>query len=172
MITLVTGASGSGKSAFAEQLVLQSGNENRYYIATMQPWDEECRARILRHQKMREKKKFKTLEQYGCMSGLSFPGEKNTVLLECLSNYAANLCFNSGRTWTAEELEEDVIHLAAQADSVIIVTNEVFSDGCLYDDETRSYLRTLGGLNVRLAKRADRVAEVIFGIDIWHKGGR
>ena len=46
MVTLVTGGSGSGKSAFAEQEIVRLGKRRRIYIATMKPWDEECRRRI------------------------------------------------------------------------------------------------------------------------------
>ena len=52
MFTLVVGGSASGKSAYAESLVLQSERLPRYYIAAMQPFDDECRARIARHRKM------------------------------------------------------------------------------------------------------------------------
>lgn len=41
MLTLVTGGSGSGKSAFAEDRVLSFGEAKRIYIATMHPFDEE-----------------------------------------------------------------------------------------------------------------------------------
>ena len=41
MLTLVTGGSGSGKSAFAEDRVLSCGDAQRIYIATMHPFDEE-----------------------------------------------------------------------------------------------------------------------------------
>ena len=35
MLILVSGGSASGKSEFAESLVLQSGCDRRYYLATM-----------------------------------------------------------------------------------------------------------------------------------------
>ena len=53
MMTLVIGGAASGKSEFAEGLVLDAGNLPRYYIATMQPFDDECRARVRRHREMR-----------------------------------------------------------------------------------------------------------------------
>ena len=62
MVTLVIGGAASGKSEFAEGLVLNAGNLPRYYIATMQPFDQECRARICRHREMRAKKRFETVE--------------------------------------------------------------------------------------------------------------
>ena len=44
MLTLVLGGAASGKSAYAERLVLKTGLP-RYYLATMQVWDAECAAR-------------------------------------------------------------------------------------------------------------------------------
>ena len=44
MLTLIVGGSASGKSAFAENYAMEAG-ENRIYIATMQPMDNECLAR-------------------------------------------------------------------------------------------------------------------------------
>ena len=45
MITLITGGSGSGKSAYAEKYICRVSNENgykeKYYIATMQVFDDE-----------------------------------------------------------------------------------------------------------------------------------
>ena len=41
MFHVVTGGSGSGKSAFAEQCILDCQGNNRIYIATMYPFDED-----------------------------------------------------------------------------------------------------------------------------------
>ena len=41
MIYLVTGGSGSGKSEYAEHLVMSSGCTVRYYVATMTVYGEE-----------------------------------------------------------------------------------------------------------------------------------
>lgn len=49
MFHVVTGGSGSGKSAYAEQCILDFQGENRIYIATMYPFDEESHRRIARH---------------------------------------------------------------------------------------------------------------------------
>ena len=52
MFTLVIGGAASGKSEYAEAHV-ETLPGRRLYIATMEPWDEECRARIARHQAAR-----------------------------------------------------------------------------------------------------------------------
>ena len=68
MIHLVTGGSGSGKSAYAEKLVTEQYKEDfKYYIATMQVYDEEGEARIKRHRQMRSGKGFTTIEQPVCI---------------------------------------------------------------------------------------------------------
>ena len=49
MIHLVTGGSGSGKSAYAEQCILDFGGTRRVYIATMQPFGAEGQMKYLIH---------------------------------------------------------------------------------------------------------------------------
>ena len=58
MLILVSGGSGSGKSAFAEDLITASGLETKIYVATMQAWDAEGEARVARHRAMRAGKGF------------------------------------------------------------------------------------------------------------------
>ena len=84
MLVVVTGGSGSGKSAFAEDRVLSFGESRRIYIATMQAFDEESHRRIRRHRRMRSGKGFETIERYTELDELILP--KNcVVLLECMS---------------------------------------------------------------------------------------
>ena len=61
MLTLVLGGAASGKSEYAEALVLRCGLP-RYYLATMQVWDAECAARVAKHRAMRAQKQFATVE--------------------------------------------------------------------------------------------------------------
>mgnify|MGYP003184104008 FL=1 len=147
MVTLVTGGSGSGKSAFAEQEIVKLGTRRRIYIATMKPWDEECRRRIERHRVMRADKQFETIECYRGLDRLELPatgkeGEAgNAVLLECLSNLVANELFGTGDddcpdrlssqygSATADLVVGGIMRLMRQADDLVIVTNEVFSAG-------------------------------------------
>ena len=57
MITLITGGSGSGKSAYAEKYICHVSNEKgykeKYYIATMQVFDDEGQRKIDRHRRLR-----------------------------------------------------------------------------------------------------------------------
>ena len=64
MMILVTGGSGSGKSEYAENRIVELAEDcDRYYIATMQVYDEEGQKRITRHHQMRSGKGFATIEQ-------------------------------------------------------------------------------------------------------------
>ena len=54
---LVTGGSGSGKSEYAEQRILESGFSLRYYVATMEVFGEEGRKRVEKHGEDSEKEK-------------------------------------------------------------------------------------------------------------------
>ena len=85
MLILVTGGSGSGKSAFAESVVMGLKTRPNLYIATMYPFDEECHRRIARHRLMRRDKGFETLECYTGLKDAKIPSS-GTTLLECMSN--------------------------------------------------------------------------------------
>ncbi len=170
MITLVTGGSGSGKSAFAENQLVSCSTGSRIYIATMYPFDEESHRRIARHRDMRAGKDFETIERYTNLKELSVP-EDSYVLLECMSNLVANEMFQedgAGENTVAAVLE-GVKAMEARVRHLFIVTNEIFSDGVEYDPETERYQRYLGVINQEIGKIASQVAEVVYGIPIWRK---
>ena len=51
----------------------------------------------------------------------------------------------------------------------MVVTNEIFSDGENYSEETRIYQEKLGKINQETARMADEVVEVVAGIPVFHK---
>ena len=171
MLILVTGGSGSGKSAFAESVVMGLKTRPNLYIATMYPFDEECHRRIARHRLMRRDKGFETLECYTGLKDAKIPSSGRT-LLECMSNLLANEQFELGGTdeEILDRIQQGIQNLKEQTEDLIIVTNEIFSDGCRYDAETVRYIRLLGNLNIRMAEEADAVTEVVYGISIRRKG--
>ena len=63
MITLVIGGAASGKSEYAEELVLKSEARPRIYLATMELFGEEARRRVEKHRAMSAAKDFRTLER-------------------------------------------------------------------------------------------------------------
>ena len=104
MITLITGGSGSGKSAYAEKYICHASKEKeckeKYYIATMQVFDAEGQRKIDRHRRLRAGKGFITIEQprdiQDAVSKLQSENCLKTgrlALLECMSNLVANEMF-------------------------------------------------------------------------------
>lgn len=169
MNILVTGGSASGKSQYAEAVAAGLPSP-RFYIATMRPWDDECRRRIAKHRRQRAGLGFETVEHYGDLRGLRLPA-RGTVMLECMGNLAANVLFGPDAPEDPlSSATEGLRELAAQCAHLIVVTNEVFSDGVSYDPETTRYLRLLAGLNAALGRDADAVIEVVCGIPLTRKG--
>lgn len=172
-IHLVTGGSASGKSAYAEGLLLQSGQPPFLYVAAMEPRTQETQKKIARHRRMRAGKGFMTLEKYRNLSSLKVP-DNGGILLECISNLLANELFQEDGTILREKAKSAVLkgvgHLAARTDNLVIVTNEVQGDAGSYDKETENYRALLGGINQELARMADEVTEVVYGIPVKIKG--
>ena len=183
MFILVTGGSGSGKSAFAEQKLCELSTGKRVYIATMIPSDEENRKRIAAHVIHRAGKEFKTIEKFSDIGGL-VPAEEesfdqnpksepdillpeDSVLLECMSNLAANEMFVYGGH---KNNIEDINKIAAYVRNLVVVTNEIFSEAAVYEGETAEYMRLLGKINRELSEKADEVYEVVYGIPVCLKG--
>ena len=195
MIHLITGGSGSGKSAFAEDCAMKSAASERFYVATMKVWGEEGQRRVKKHREMRQGKGFVTIEcetdlKSLCLRGYSgqsrdpqpsspaqipdSPALDFAVLLECMSNLAANEMFEKGGTEQeiCERILDGVNHLAEQTTDLVIVTNEIFSDGCEYDVDTIRYMDLLARINRELAEISDEVTEVVFGIPVCLKPRR
>ena len=169
---MISGGSGSGKSAYAEECIVRmSQGCSRYYLATMQVYGEEGRKKVERHREMRKEKGFVTIEQQtrleDAVSQIENPG-KSSVLLECMSNLAANEMFSREQPVDRETVIAKILQgievLRKRADPLVIVTNNVFEDGIAYDSATIEYIEALGRVNERLAAEADEVVEVVAGI--------
>lgn len=167
MLHLIIGGSGSGKSEYAEKLMMREPEGKRIYLATMKPWDEECRQKIERHRIMRRGKGFTTMECYGRLDSLAIP-QGSSVLLECLGNLTANLFYSQEAEGEdmAQILTNDILDLQKRTKTLMIVTNDIFSDGLFYGVETEAYRAVLGQVNKNLAKEADQVTEVVYGIPV------
>lgn len=171
MLTLVVGGAASGKSEYAERLVLQTALP-RYYLATMQVWDAECAARVEKHRRMRAEKQFETLECPLHLGTVHLPA-RGTALLEDLGNLTANELYDpaGASEAAASAILDGLDKLAAQCKYLVVVSNEVFSGGANYAGDTDRYLKALAQVNNALAARADAVVRVVCGIPVYHKGG-
>lgn len=175
-MTLIMGGSGSGKSAFAENYIMSLAKDiQKYYIATMQVFDSEGQKKIQRHQKLRSGKGFHTIEQQTEIQealAKMVSGEK-TALLECMSNLTANEMFPGStprqETEVVEKIIEAVKLLNENLNHLVIVSNNVFEDGKVYDETTMAYIRAMGKINEKLARLADEVIEVVVGIPVLLK---
>ncbi len=181
MITVVVGGSGSGKSQYAETILSGTNALYKYYLATMEVYGEESRQKVERHRRMRAGKGFATIERPKDLSGVCIgtPWKESAVLVECVSNLAANEYFSwegGASEENAHLIEAKIVHgiavLASHAKDLIIVTNDVFSDGIFYPEETMNYMKLLGRINQKLFQISDRTVEVVCGIPVELKGER
>lgn len=178
-MVLVVGGSGSGKSAYAEELAVSLAQESvreremkKYYVATMRVMDEEGQKKADRHRNLRKDKGFLTIEQpTGILGALEKmePGDR-TVLLECISNLTANEMFSEKNAKTDRQVTEDLVSAVKrckeQITHFVVVSSNVFEDGITYHETTMAYLYAMGRINRKLATMADRVVEVTAGIPI------
>lgn len=171
MITLIIGGSGSGKSAYAEDYMISHSEEKKkYYIATMQVYDAEGERKIERHRMLRSGKGFSTIEQSVDIEKAveKMEAGKGTALLECISNLTANEMFAGEEPKTEEVVVEKIMKgiktLSKELPHLVIVSNNVFEDGKVYDNTTMTYIRAMGRINEKLAEIAEEVVEVVVGI--------
>ena len=73
---------------------------------------------------------------------------------------------------TVNAVMEGIRSLREQTGDLVIVTNEIFSEAASYEGDTVRYQEYLGKINQKLGEMADQVVEVVYGIPIWHKGGK
>lgn len=167
MVNLVIGAAASGKSEYAEDIVMSLPGE-KIYIATMEPFGAEAEERIARHRALRAGKGFSTVERPRNLINLTPEADWN-VLIEDLPNLAANELF-SPEGGGADAVLSGVDRICKIVSSVTIVTGDIFSDGAEYDVGTREYMEMLADLHMRIAAKADNVVEVVCGIPCAVKG--
>ena len=190
-------ASGKSSYAESFAMSLQ-GVGRLLYIATMYPYkwntteiDPETMQRIERHRAMRADKGFDTVECYRHVEHI-VAKRQDVLLLECMSNLLANEMYleqdsdDGGLAETMSEVEKTgvgmsetlspvskkivqaLVNLSTRVQDVVIVTNDVFSDGgsLTYDESTREYVKNLAEINCALAREAATVTEVVCGIPV------
>ncbi|MEZ7717928.1 bifunctional adenosylcobinamide kinase/adenosylcobinamide-phosphate guanylyltransferase [Leptotrichia wadei] len=188
-LIFVTGGAKSGKSKFAEEMLLKlnNGKQKNIYLATSLVFDEEMKEKVRLHKKRRKDEWF-TVETYK-----NFENElsnffenndkiKNNMLVDCLTNMITNIIFeNQNIDWnnfekklyiqTLEKLNKDVEHsviellnVANQFENAIIVSNEL-GMGLVPSYPLGRYFREIAGkMNQIVAEKADEVYLVVSGI--------
>lgn len=72
----------------------------------------------------------------------------------------------------SKKIVQALVDLSTRVQDVVIVTNDVFSDGgsLTYDESTREYVKNLAEINCALAREAATVTEIVCGIPVKIKG--
>ena len=172
MITCISGGKGSGKSAFAENLMLRENKAHlpMYYLATMERADEDAVKRIAKHRSMRAGKGFETIEQPTNVDtcGIQKPC---VVLLECVTNLVANELFseNGCHENVPDAVCRQLKTLDANCDRLYVVTGDMKEED-FYDGQTTHYIRTLRETNKRVFMLAETVYEMQNGVAVKRKG--
>jgi adenosylcobinamide kinase / adenosylcobinamide-phosphate guanylyltransferase len=153
MITLVTGASRSGKSEWAETLAIQLG-QPIIYIATSRPdpTDEEWTQRIRQHSDRRPHN-WQILEVPINLALTVRSATINTCLLvDSLGTWVANFLELEAEEW-AEIVSEFLITLQSTEANIILVAEEVgwgvvpsYPMGRLFRDRLGALVRQVGGI--------------------------
>ncbi len=166
MLILICGQADSGKSLYAETRLSEFRSSPKIYAAMSKIVDEEMRERVKKHQAMRSGKGFITVEKTQNLGRLEIP-TGSAIMIESLTAWTANEMFTetgvkeSGHVVT--KILSDLSRLLEHAENIVIVSDDIFSDGVEYDALTEEYVKTLALLTVKIAEIADEVVEFVSG---------
>jgi adenosylcobinamide kinase/adenosylcobinamide-phosphate guanylyltransferase len=161
-LSLILGGARSGKSRYAEGLILKSGLEP-IYIATAQPLDDEMAERIARH-RVRRGANWQTIEEPLALVNVlaSAVSERRAVLVDCLTLWITNLMMQD------RNIDEDINDFIDALDQlkgvVVFVSNEVGQGVMPLNAMAREFIDIAGSLHQRIADRADRVVFLTAGL--------
>lgn len=174
-VHLILGGARSGKSSFAETLVLKAEAKlTRHYIATAQPFDEEMERRIAHHQARRGE----GWVEHECPIALAeligqFQAD-DIVLVDCLTLWMNNVIYNQGNPVTEDQIRSQVLHLVealnASDAKIVLVSNEVGLGVVPMGEVTRLFVDHAGWMNQAVAKMAKRVTFIAAGLPLELKG--
>jgi adenosylcobinamide kinase / adenosylcobinamide-phosphate guanylyltransferase len=187
-LILILGGARSGKSTFAERLAASNG-KSVAFIATATASDDEMRERIARHRASRPGK-WHTLEEPLDLAGAVQQAYKlaDVLLLDCVTLWLGNVLSQElGQQESDDGGKEDlhisnklfderclkqmeallaVVQSAESHKTLIVVSNEVGLGIVPAYALGRVYRDTLGYVNQRLAKAADRVYLMVAGMAV------
>lgn len=182
---LILGGQRSGKSRRAEMLarqwLAQSPDHQAVFIATGQPWDEEMRERILRHQQDRAERVpgMRTVEEPLQLTQAirQASSSQTLVVVDCLTLWLTNLLMPvdakpnqptalDPRAQTAMFL----VAIEAAPGPLVLVGNEIGLGVIPMGRETRDFVDALGRLNQEVAQVCARVTFMAAGLPLTLKG--
>ncbi len=163
-VTLVLGGARSGKSAYAENLIL-AASDRALYLATAEPIDGEMSERVRLHRARRDAR-WTTLEEPLDLAAMlaRHAAPDRPVLVDCLTLWLGNL-LHAGRD--IEAATRDLLAwLPDLAGPVVFVSNEV-GQGIVPDNAlARAFRDHAGRLNQAIAAAADQVVFITAGLPL------
>jgi adenosylcobinamide kinase/adenosylcobinamide-phosphate guanylyltransferase len=175
MITLVTGATRSGKSEWAEHLALRS-QKNIIYIATATryPDDAEWEARLQKHSDRRPES-WQTVEVpiELAKSIVEIEDKSAYILVDSLGTWLANLLEESEESWV--KIEKELLEAIQVCPVDITFVSEEVGWGIVPEYKLgRIFRDRLGGLSRKMGAIADAVYLVTGGyaVDLTQIGER
>ncbi len=165
---LVLGGARSGKSAFAERLVAETGL-SRHYIATGRAWDDEMRQRIDKHREDRGDG-WQTHEEPLALATRirDVARPDRAVLIDCLTLWVTNLMLEE-RDMAAEFAGLAEAIKAAQG-RLVFVSNEVGLGIVPENRMAREFRDHAGRLHQQIAALVPEVYFVAAGLPLKMKG--
>lgn len=180
-IIYITGGVRSGKSSYAEEIVIESKKE-RVYVATSIVFDEEMEDRVKKHKKQRGDN-WITIEEYKNIPKYleQYKKDKKIVLIDCLTNLISNcMIIDKDIDWDNISMEEvnfieneikkyieDILKFIKESSlDMVIVSNEIgfgvvppYALGRIFRD-------ICGRMNQLVAKNSDEAYLVVSGLKI------
>ncbi|UDF29091.1 UNVERIFIED_ORG: bifunctional adenosylcobinamide kinase/adenosylcobinamide-phosphate guanylyltransferase [Roseateles sp. XES5] len=165
---LVLGGARSGKSAFAEGLVTETGL-SRHYIATGRAWDEEMRQRIAKHREDRGKGWETHEEPLALVERIAdVAREDRAVLIDCLTLWVTNLMLEERDV--AQEFEGLLRAVKDAPGRLVFVSNEVGLGIVPENRMAREFRDHAGRLHQKVAALVPEVYFVAAGLPLKMKG--
>lgn len=179
---LILGGQKSGKSRRAELLAKtwleQSPAHQALLIATGQPWDEEMRQRIARHQRDRAERVpgLRTLEEpLRLAQAITAHSRPDTLLvIDCLTLWLTNLLMPAEgppSTDSAEQQAKLLRAIESGSGPLVLVGNEIGLGVIPLGREVRAFVDALGRLNQGVARTCARVTLMAAGLPLTLKEG-
>ena len=171
-IIFVTGGCRSGKSTYAMQTAEKMPAEQKVFIATCVPQDDEMKQRVAKHQKERSQS-WVTVEVPLDLPEaiLKNSQEENVILVDCLTLWLSNLLME---TDDENKIEKIIAQLTASLEkalgTVVLVSNEIGTGIVPENKLARQYRDIIGLANQAVAKTAGKVIWMVAGIPVTVKG--
>jgi adenosylcobinamide kinase/adenosylcobinamide-phosphate guanylyltransferase len=166
-LTFVLGGAASGKSQWAENLLLASGLDP-VYLATSRVFDDETNQRVEIHKSRRNEAWITVEADLDLAPALLARGDGQVVLVDCATMWLSNQMLDDRSVPKAQFAF--LAALEACACPAVVVSNEV-GHGIVPDNElARAFREAQGRLNIALATQADLVVTVTAGLPHVLKG--